>query len=172
MKYLFLLASLSMLVACNTAREADIDRLEANKTLIIRLNDAQNAWDVETMQSLMAPDVKRHCQATPEADVNSSDDYIALLRMWQDIIPDAHQTINRIIAEDDMVAVHATLVGTQTGPMGEIPATGNRFESNALAMFRIADGQVAEVWVEWDNVTILRQLGVFPPQTPPEDQPS
>jgi len=29
---------------------------------------------------------------------------------------------------------------------------------------RIEDGKVAETWISWDNVTMLMQLGYFPPQ--------
>jgi predicted ester cyclase len=29
-------------------------------------------------------------------------------------------------------------------------------------MFRMADGKIAEWWVTWDNMTILRQLGHMP----------
>ena len=170
MKVSPLLISLAILGSgCGGARndassqDAQAAQLEANKAIIIQLNDSQNAWDFETMGSLMAPDIKRHCQATPDSPVNSREDYLALLKSYETSIPDAHQTINHIIAEGDMVAVHVTLSGTQTGRMGDIPPTGKRFDSNALAMFRIENGLIAEVWVEWDNLAILTQLGLFPP---------
>lgn len=163
MRTFTLLAVAASLTACNPTRDADPDqdKLESNKAIIVQLNDAQNAKDLESMASLMAPDLVRHCQATPDT-VDSREDYLALIESWQNIIPDAHQVINQIIAEDDMVAVHATLTGTQTGPMGPIPPTNKQFVSNALAMFRIENGLVQEIWVEWDNVAILSQLGVMP----------
>jgi predicted ester cyclase len=46
--------------------------------------------------------------------------------------------------------------------MGDFPATGNRVESKFLAIFRIEEGKIAELWVEWDNVAMLTQLGLFP----------
>ena len=164
MKKLILLAACASLASCTTTPQTNPEQatLEANKALVIQLNDAQNAWDFETLASLMAPDIKRHCQATPTDTVESREDYLALLRSWQATLPDANQVINRIIAEGDMVAVHVTLTGTQTGPMGPLPPTGKPIVSNALAMFRIADGLVQELWVEWDNVAILTQLGVMP----------
>ena len=33
------------------------------------------------------------------------------------------------------------------------------------ALFRIADGRIAELWVTWDNMSALGQLGHFPPPT-------
>ena len=35
-----------------------------------------------------------------------------------------------------------------------------------VAMFRIDSGRIAELWVEWDNVAMLSQLGLFPPSPP------
>jgi hypothetical protein len=40
--------------------------------------------------------------------------------------------------------------------------------------FRLQDGKIAEMWVTWDNVAILKQLGLFPspaPDTAVEEQP-
>lgn len=62
-----------------------------------------------------------------------------------------------------IVAARFTYTGTQTGPMGEFPATGQRVEAPFLAIFRLEAGQVAELWVEWDNLAMLTQLGLFPP---------
>ena len=47
--------------------------------------------------------------------------------------------------------------------MGDFPATGNAVQAPFLAMFRIESGRIAELWVEWDNVAMLSQLGLFPP---------
>jgi predicted ester cyclase len=52
--------------------------------------------------------------------------------------------------------------------MGDSPATGKSAETTFLAMFRIADRKIAEMWVEWDNMAILTQLGLFPPAARPE----
>jgi hypothetical protein len=36
-------------------------------------------------------------------------------------------------------------------------------EAKFLALFRVDDGQIAEIWVEWDNIATLIQLGLYPP---------
>ena len=61
------------------------------------------------------------------------------------------------------MAALATYSGTQTGPIGEFPATDKAAESTFLTIFRIEDGKIAELWVEWDNLAMLMQLGHFPP---------
>jgi len=77
--------------------------------------------------------------------------------------------MQQLVAEGDRVAGLATYSGTQTGPMGDIPATGKAVEAPVLAMFRIEEGRIAELWVVWDNVAMLTQLGQFPPSRPPSN---
>jgi predicted ester cyclase len=43
-----------------------------------------------------------------------------------------------------------------------IPATGVQVILSAIEIFRLADGKIAEQWVEADNLGSLQQLGVIP----------
>jgi steroid delta-isomerase-like uncharacterized protein len=160
MRTLSVLALALVTASCASGPDPQI---EANKALVLRFAEAQNNLDYELLEELVADDLRRHCQATPDIDVRSRDEFLDLLRFWETATPDMRVTINQMLAEDDRVAVHATLVGTQSGPIGDIPATGRPIRSDYLAILRIADNQIAEIWVEWDNVTILTQLGMFPP---------
>jgi predicted ester cyclase len=68
-----------------------------------------------------------------------------------------------MIAQGDRVAYVSTMKGIQTGPMGDLPATGKKFTLVNIIIQRLEDGKVAETWVSWDNVAFLSQLGHFPP---------
>jgi predicted ester cyclase len=76
--------------------------------------------------------------------------------------PDSRQTIVHMVAEGDLVGVWATYEGTQRGPIGPLPASGARTQFDFGAVFRMANGKIAEWWVTWDNITILQQLGHMP----------
>ena len=52
---------------------------------------------------------------------------------------------------------------TNTGPLGDIPATGKAVQVPFLAIFRIESGKIAELWAEWDNAAMLSQMDLFPP---------
>jgi hypothetical protein len=39
-----------------------------------------------------------------------------------------------------------------------------------IGIARFKDGKVAELWVEWDNLGALTQLGHFPPKTAEESE--
>ena len=48
------------------------------------------------------------------------------------------------------------------GPMGPFPPSGLEAQFDFGAVFRIEDGNIAEWWVTWDNMTILRTFGHLP----------
>ncbi len=78
------------------------------------------------------------------------------------VFPDAQISLKMIIGEGNMIVGYFTFSATQEGAMGPFPATGKRAELNYLSIMRLEDGKIAEMWVEWDNLSILSQLGHFP----------
>lgn len=137
--------------------------LEANKDLVHRFTAATNAADWDALAEIVAEDFVRHSAATTGPPVTSRDAFVQLQEAFLVSFPDQHVTMERLIAEGDYVAARAVYTGTQTGPMGEFPATGRRVEAPFMGMFRIEAGKIAELWVEWDNLAMLTQLGLFPP---------
>jgi steroid delta-isomerase-like uncharacterized protein len=142
-------------------------QLEANKDLVRRFTDALNTTNWSALDELVTENFSRHSQATAGPPANSRAEFIQLQESFLVSFPDQRVTIEKIIAEDAEVAVLATYSGTHTGPLDEYPATGRSFESTFLAFFRIDEGRIAELWVEWDNVALLTQLGLFPPAPSP-----
>lgn len=71
--------------------------------------------------------------------------------------------IDRRPHKDEYVALRAIYSGTQTGEVGPFPPGGKRVELPFIGMLRFAEGKVSEMWVEWDNIVMLTQLGQFPP---------
>jgi steroid delta-isomerase-like uncharacterized protein len=141
--------------------------LEANKDLVRRFTAALNAGDFDALDGIVTEDFSRHSQATPDVEVRSREDFKKLQETYAAISPDQHIEIKMLIAEGDKVAALATYTGTQTGPMGSFPATGKKYTMTFLSIFRIQDGRIAELWVEWDNMAILKQLGLLPPPPAP-----
>ena len=135
---------------------------EHNKAVIRRFVEAWNDRQPEAFDEFIAPNVVRHCQATPAVEIRSLNQLKEFLRQDTATFPDSKQTIVHMVAEDNFVGVWATYEGTQRGPIGPLPASGARAQFDFGAVFRMADGKIAEWWVTWDNVTILQQLGHMP----------
>lgn len=76
--------------------------------------------------------------------------------------PDLKHSVHEVIAADDKVVVRFTLRGTHRGEFMGIPPTQRRFEAGAIVVFRVADGKIAELDGQFDQMGMMRQLGVIP----------
>jgi steroid delta-isomerase-like uncharacterized protein len=159
--YVFL-ACLSVLgsFGCSPGSEA-IER--ENKALVRRFGEASNARQFDTIARLVTDDFVRHCQATPSVDVRSREQFIEYLKNDAVVFPDSKQTAQYLVAEGDMVAFLITYEGTQEGQMGPFPPSHKNMKIDVAGVFRVRDGKLAELWVTWDNLSSLMQLGYFPP---------
>jgi predicted ester cyclase len=43
-----------------------------------------------------------------------------------------------------------------------MPPTGKQVTGSGISIHRIADGKIAEAWVNFDTLGMLQQLGVIP----------
>jgi steroid delta-isomerase-like uncharacterized protein len=141
----------------------EVEMIEANKKIVRAFVNAGNRNDLEAFDTLLAADFVRHCEATPEIAVASREEFKQFYRETAKTFPDQQMTLDTLVAEGDRVAFWGTFSGTQEGPMGPFPPTGRRLVSAIGGMFRIEDGKIAELWVTWDNLAGLVQLGLFPP---------
>ena len=70
-----------------------------------------------------------------------------------------------LVAEGDWVAVRWTMRGTHTGEFvhptwGSAPASGMPVALTYLDHYRIADGQIVEVWEVRDGLSLQEQFGI------------
>jgi steroid delta-isomerase-like uncharacterized protein len=138
---------------------------QQNKAIVNRFGEASNAKNFDAIRELLAPDFIRHCQATPEFVVQNREQFVEYLKADAAVIPDSRQTPQRLVAEGDLVAFWVKYEGTQEGQMGPFPPSHKRMQLDVSGVFQIRDGKLSELWVTWDNLAALAQLGHFP--TPP-----
>ena len=136
---------------------------EINKQLFIQGIEAVNSRNWAALDTQIVANYVRHCQATPEVQVRSLEDFKVYLRQDVATFPDSRITIDKVVAEGDLVAFYCTFTGTQTGPMGPFPASNKRMILEFAGIHRVENGKLAETWLTWDNMTALAQLGHFPP---------
>lgn len=80
---------------------------------------------------------------------------------WFNAVPDWHYTVNKLVAEGDTVWVYGTYTGTQKGDWLGIPATNKSYSMDAVDIFRIEDGKLAEHWDVLNTYGLFKQLGVI-----------
>jgi predicted ester cyclase len=136
---------------------------ERNKLIVERFGEAQASRRLDFLDDLMAPDFVRHCQATPWVQIHSREDFKRFLEQDWGAVPDGRITPSLLVAESDYVALFGSYSGTQTGQWGPIPPSNKRFQLDFSGVFRLAGGKILELWITWDNLTLLTQLGHWPP---------
>jgi predicted ester cyclase len=135
---------------------------DETRALFKRFEEALNARRLDELDAIIAPDFTRHCQATPDLDIRSLEQFKDFLRADAAAFPDNVQTFHQVVVEGDRVGYLATYEGTQTGPLGPFPPSGKRASFDFAGIARMENGKIAEWWITWDNLTILGQLGHLP----------
>ena len=97
----------------------------------------------------------------------------ATARWLRTAFSDLTWQVHDVVHDNDLVVVHATMSGRQTGPFvayrpdAEIaavfPPTGRTFAVTQTHWFRMRDGRVAEHWANRDDLAMGQQLGWNPP---------
>jgi predicted SnoaL-like aldol condensation-catalyzing enzyme len=131
--------------------------LEANKALAHRFHDEIfEQGDLAAADEILAPDFAWYAppQTTflvgPEAVKQQATDLRAFF-------PDMVLTDDDVIAEGDRVVIRWTLRGTAQTEAGGIPVV-----YTGIDIFRIADGKLAELWQNTDDLGLEAQLAATP----------
>ena len=74
--------------------------------------------------------------------------------------PDQRNEVRALHHSDDGVLVEAIIRGTHKGPLRSLPPTGREYELPILAIFVFEDDKLECERVYFDQLTVLRQLGV------------
>lgn len=130
-----------------------------NKDVVRQLLESMNKRDYETLDQLLDSGFQRHCQATPQVQVKSAEEFKAFIKLDHQSFPDGVMKPKMMVAEDNTVAGLYTYSGTQQGPLGELPALGKTFVLNFVMLNTVENGKVLDMHVEWDNLALLGQLG-------------
>lgn len=145
----------------------DLERNEADRQTMIRaMGILTGDTPEEEAPALFAPDYQDH----NNPDERGPDRPVAMGRQLRKAFPDLKYEVDNVIAEEGIVAMRMTLLGTHKGPlMGgfPLPPTGKRVEMKMIHMVRMNDGKIAEHWAVRDDLSMMRQLGLLPGGGPP-----
>ncbi|HXV85255.1 MAG TPA: ester cyclase [Gemmatimonadales bacterium] len=145
--------------ACQPQQAANTAMLEANKALQRQAFEAVAAGNFEALGQLVAPEYRYH---GPDGGTLDWAGTRAMVEGYKTAFPDLRFSIAFQVAEGDLVAAYLTASGTNTGPMGETPATGKPVTVTGINIVRVANGKIVEEWENFDEAGMLRQLGATP----------
>ena len=135
--------------------------IEDNTALVRRLFEALNRGivDVNALRpDAFASDEVFHVAGHP-LDYAAHADFDAMLFA---AFPDLQFTLDDLLAARDKVVARFTARGAQIGEFQGIPATGRAAVVSSIAIYRVSESKIVEQWLEYDQLGLLRQLGVIP----------
>jgi steroid delta-isomerase-like uncharacterized protein len=133
---------------------------EENKAIILRyLDEVWNMRNRAVIDEVIAPDLIQHIRGVPPGPDGIHKFFAAIDAAF----PDAHLTVEDIVAEGDKVAWRFTVRATHTGPFRGIPPTGKAFTQTGMAITRMREGRMVENWNQTDDLGMMQQLGLIPP---------
>lgn len=87
-----------------------------------------------------------------------------LVSMNVEAFPDLLLTIEDMVGEGDKVVVRFVGHGTHKGELMGMPPTGKQVMGTGIVIARLSGGKAVEAWENYDQLSMLQQLGLFPRQ--------
>ena len=138
-------------------------RDEENVATVRQVYEALNRKDLVAWAALCAPGYVIHFPGAPPL---SAEAIQPLFASFFAAFSDLRHEVAEVWGAGDRVAARLSLRGTHDGPFQGMPATGRSIDVVLLNLFRMADGRMAEQWIQFDGVGMLQQLGALPAPAP------
>jgi steroid delta-isomerase-like uncharacterized protein len=122
-----------------------------------------NGRRLDLIDELYAPDAVYHDPVAPSGTARGRPAIKAFFSAIFQAMPDVRFTIEDHFGTADRGLCRGTISATLRGDFGPFPATGKTATAPIAEIFRIADGQIVEVWVYPDTLSIMQQFGTIPP---------
>jgi steroid delta-isomerase-like uncharacterized protein len=143
-------------------KEMNAMSTEQNKQHIRNWFEALNQGTaLEIIDDTYAADYVLHDPSLPEP-VRGVEGIRAFMSAVVAAFPDAHYTVEDLIAEGDKVVQRCSVRGTHGGEFLGLPATGKQVAFPFMIITRFEGGKIAEEWQMLDTLGLLQQLGAIP----------
>ena len=130
--------------------------------------EAFNASDWERSREIVTPDYVYNELGT-QRRIEGPDAVIEAMKGWKRAMSDAAGTVTNASASGNTVTLEVTWEATHDGPlegpMGTIPASGNRQVTPSAWIFTFEGEKIKESRHYFDMMTLLTQIGAIPGQS-------
>lgn len=162
--FLIPLVLLCLSFSCQQQAKGPITEQQA-KVLMDRYMETIN--DPALIDEIIAPEFVIRSPFLPEPIVGI-EAYKAFVTNTSNTFSDFNATIEELVVKGDRIWSRFAMKGVNTGPLGELPATGKKFHVTGLAITRVVDGKIVEDETFWNVLDFYQQLGFT--LTPPQQQ--
>jgi len=134
---------------------------DQNKAMVKRyFGDLMSQGNFGVIDEIIAERFSFHIPTLPEP-IRGRDGMRGFVTGLRTGFPDIKFTIERMCAEGDKAAARWFIEGTHNGVFLGMPPTGNRIKDQGVDIFVFAGGQIVEIWVNENDLGLMKQLGAF-----------
>jgi steroid delta-isomerase-like uncharacterized protein len=121
-----------------------------------------NEGRIATVTELLDADAKGFGQAGHGTGIHGPADFIPFVQRLRGAFPDIKTKVEEAFATDYQTVVRWSATMTHTGGDLGIPPTGRKVQVTGMTMVHIENGKIIAGWDNWDQLALLRQIGVVP----------
>jgi steroid delta-isomerase-like uncharacterized protein len=136
---------------------------EENKDFVRRgWEEVANQKNMDALEEFYASDAVWH---EPDQELQGLEEIRQYVTLYFGAFPDLNITVDDVIAEGEKVVSRYTIRGTNQGETAVFgPPTERQVELKGLTMHRLEGGKIVEEWEQYDNLSMMKQLGLAPEQ--------
>jgi hypothetical protein len=121
---------------------------------------AWNTGDVNLLDNIAAPNVKRIAPTAISPAANSLSEFKTVITDLRKAFPDLKVTLSETFFSENRSACRWNAKGKNTGP-GVFPATGRSIDIDGASVAQYENNKLVREEVYFDALTMLTQLGVI-----------
>ena len=164
---LLALVLIGFIGGCDKAANTNEATEVKNKELYLKTMDAFKTGNPDLLNDVLDDAFVEH-NPDPSVPGTGKQHWKNQVVEYKKTFPDMTPKVEHILAHGDMVWAHFRIKGTNSGPMGGMPATGKSVDVEGIEIMRFKDGKAVERWGVFDAMTMMTQLGLIP--TPGSEQ--
>ena len=136
--------------------------LQSNKVVARRLADEVfSQGNMSTFDEIFADAYVNHTMPVPGVPGTKAG-FKQVVLATREAFPDVQVDVKDIVAEGEYAVFRDVVHATSRGEFMGVAPNGKRIQWTEMHFLRIVGGQIVEHWANFDQVGILRQLGVIP----------
>lgn len=140
-------------------KQDQVTSVEQNEAVVRQVLALIDERNLDEAFELYALDYIYH---GPAGELRGRDGIRGLWDVFLTGFPDLHSTIEDMISEGDKVVLRWRVEGTHTGEFMGVAPSNMKMTLGITEIFRVANGQLVEAWDQFDQLSLMQQIGAIP----------
>ena len=149
--------------SCSAPNDAGMEQesatVEQNEAIVRQVLKLIDERKLDEAFELYALDYIYH---GPAGELRGRDGIRGLWEVFLAGFPDLHSTVEDMVSQGDKVVLRWRIEGTHTGEFMGVAPSNKKINLGVTEIFRCANGQLVEAWDQFDQLSLMRQIGAIP----------